>query len=69
MKVVDRIYQAFGLSVSEASRQALQAHVDANPKGKHGKHEYDLAEFGLTNALIDERFAFYTADKRWPISD
>jgi len=68
MGVVDRVYQAFDLTLSVESRNALQAHIDANPKGKHGKHRYDLAEYGLTREMIDERFAFYTEDRRWPIS-
>lgn len=66
--VVQRVYDAFGLVLSGAARAAMQAHVDANPKGKHGRHEYDLAEYGLTREMIDQRFAFYTKDKRWPIS-
>ncbi len=69
MAVVDRVYDAFGMQLSDDSRAALQAHIDNNPKGKHGRHEYDLAEYGLTSAMIAERFAFYTADGRWPISD
>ena len=46
------------LPLSEESRTAMQAHIDANPKGKHGKHEYDLSEYGLTRELIEQRFAF-----------
>lgn len=69
MSVVQRVYAAFDMELAEESRAALQAHIDANPKGKHGKHEYDLAEYGLTADLIAERFAFYTGDQRWPISD
>jgi hypothetical protein len=69
MSVVDSVYEAFGLTVSDESRAAMQAHVDANPKGKHGKHEYNLAEYGLTREMIEERFAFYTGAERWPISD
>jgi len=69
MAVVEKIYRAFGLPLGAESRAALQAHVDANPKGKHGKHEYNLAEYGLTRELIEQRFAFYTSDTRWPISD
>ena len=66
--VVQKVYDAFGLELAAESRAAMQAHVDANPKGKHGKHEYDLQEYGLTRELIDQRFAFYTGDGRWPIS-
>lgn len=69
MAVVEKVYRAFNLPLGPESRAAMQAHVDANPKGKHGKHEYNLAEFGLTREMIDKRFAFYTSDKRWPISD
>ena len=69
LAVVEKVYAAFGLDLDDTSRSAMQAHIDANPKGKHGKHEYDLAEYGLTRELIQDRFAFYTGDKRWPISD
>ena len=46
----------------------MEAHIEANPKGKFGKHEYDLAEYGLTRDMIEQRFALYTRDTRWPIS-
>lgn len=68
MHIVERIYRAFDLPLEDAARAAMQAHIDANPKGKHGRHEYDLAEYGLTREMIKERFAFYTSDDRWPIS-
>ena len=69
MAVVRRVYDAFDMTLGDETRNALQSHVDANPKGKHGKHEYDLAEYGLTSELIAKRFAFYTGDERFPISD
>jgi Sulfotransferase family len=68
MGVVERVYTAFDLDLGDESRTVLQSHVRANPKGKHGKHVYKLAEYGLTREMIDERFAFYTGDGRWPIS-
>ena len=69
MAVVERLCQEFNLPLSEEGRAAMQAHVDANPKGKHGRHEYDLATYGLNKELIDRRFSFYTDDGRWPISE
>lgn len=69
MAVVEKVYEAFALPLSDESRSAMQAHVDANPKGKHGKHEYDLAEYGLTRELIEARFDFYISAGRWPISE
>jgi hypothetical protein len=69
MELAERVYRSFDLPISDESRAALQAHVDANPKGKHGRHEYDLAAYGLTADIIDERFDFYIRDGRWPLSD
>jgi hypothetical protein len=59
--VADRIYGHFGLPFPEETRAALRAHVDANPQGKHGKHSYDLSEFGLKEEAVRERFAAYAA--------
>ncbi len=69
LQLVERVCEHFDMPLGEEGRAALQAHIDANPKGKHGKHEYDLAAFGLTREMIEERFAFYTSDARFPISD
>ncbi|MEM9255920.1 MAG: sulfotransferase [Pseudomonadota bacterium] len=68
MGEIAHIYQAFGLDLGVSTRSALQSHIDHNPQGKHGKHEYDLSEYGLTRELIAQRFAFYTQDGRWPIN-
>ncbi|MEM0952722.1 MAG: sulfotransferase [Pseudomonadota bacterium] len=68
LAVIDSIYGAFNWPLSDESRSAFQHYVDANPKGKHGKHEYDLASYGLTAGEVKERFAFYTDNSDWPIS-
>jgi Sulfotransferase family len=68
MAVVERVYEGFGMVLNDTSRAVLDTHISANPKGKHGKHEYNLQEYGLSRELIDQRFAFYTSDARWPIS-
>ena len=64
----DRVVHLAAQAGVRYSLENPQAYIDANPKGKHGKHEYALSDYGLTRELIDERFAFYTADGRWPIS-
>ena len=69
MGVVEKVYSAFGMELTQEARATMHAHIDNNPKGKHGKHEYDVAEYGLTREIIEERFAFYTGDARWPVSD
>jgi hypothetical protein len=69
LAVVERVYGAFGLELSDAARAAMGAFIDNNPKGKHGKHHYDLESFGLSEQAVLERFGFYLDDSRWPISD
>ena len=69
MQVVETIYERFGWSLTDAALESFHAYIAANPKGKHGRHEYDLSSFGLTAAEVRARFAFYTDNPAWPISD
>lgn len=69
MAVIARIYERFGFTLSAAAREAMEHFVAENPKGKHGRHDYDLASFGLTEEQVLSRFDFYLQDERWPISD
>ena len=57
--VVEGIYAHFNEPLTDAARGAMHTYMDANPKGKHGKHEYDLAEYGLDRAGVHQRFAGY----------
>jgi hypothetical protein len=57
----ERIYARFDLPLPPASRDALRAFAAENPEGKHGKHEYALAQYGLDEARVRARFAAYTA--------
>ena len=59
LAVAERIHRHFGLPLEDEARAAMQAHLDANPKGKHGTHQYDLDSFGLDAARVRERFADY----------
>lgn len=68
MELLEHIYQGLGMELCDESRTALQAHIDAHPKGKHGKHQYDLSAYGLSDEAVRERFAFYLDDGRWPLS-
>jgi len=56
---VEGIYHHFELPMTPAAREALEAHVAANPKGRHGKHEYQLEDWGLTKDDVSARFAPY----------
>ena len=56
---VERIYEHFGLPVGDNAAVSLKAHIEANPKGQHGKHEYNLDDWGLTADDVAKRFEPY----------
>jgi hypothetical protein len=58
---VGAIYSALGLELDPAAASAMDAYVEAHPKGEFGVHRYDLAEFGLDAPSLRERFADYAA--------
>jgi hypothetical protein len=55
---VEAVYGYFGLSLPGAAADAMRALV-AGSEGREPRpgHRYDLADFGLTGAEVDERFA------------
>jgi len=54
-----RILEKAGLRWDDEVEAALQAFLDANPAGKHGKHRYDLEKYGYSPDSLRERFAGY----------
>lgn len=56
---VEAIYRARGTPLSESGRAAMQAWLDANPVGKHGRHEYCLADYGIARAEVEQLFEAY----------
>ncbi|BDS15365.1 sulfotransferase family protein [Aureispira anguillae] len=56
---LQQIYQQIGrpwtTQVESEIKQAMLQHK----KNKYGKHHYDMADFGLTNASIEQAFSFY----------
>ena len=56
---MERAYARFGKPFTAETRTAMQAVLDANPQGKHGKHEYRLEDYGLTRDEVYDRFAGY----------
>jgi hypothetical protein len=56
-----RVYAYFDLPLPAAARDALRAFAAENPEGKHGKHEYDLTQYGLDEERVRARFAGYVA--------
>jgi hypothetical protein len=60
LAVVEQLYATAGVDLTGRARRELQAYLDANPRGKHGRVVYDLAgDFGVTADELRPRFAFY----------
>ncbi len=57
--VAEGIYDHFELPFESELRSAMEAYGLANPRGKHGDHDYDLERYGLSEGAVRERFAWY----------
>ena len=58
--MVERIYARNGRALTPECRTQLDNFMRANPRGKHGRVEYDLrGDFGLDPGEVRERFASY----------
>ena len=53
------LYDWLGRELTPATEERMQAWRADNPRDKHGSHQYDGAEFGLTDARLAERFGAY----------
>ena len=59
LDTIHAIYQHFGLPFTAEARAAMQAHIAAHPKGKHGAHRYTPEMFGLSAEGISEQCRRY----------
>lgn len=64
---MQKLYANFGETLTETGQQSMQAMLDANPQGKHGKHDYHLEDYGLTRASVYDHFADYIERFQIPI--
>ena len=57
MAVVEAIYRKFGLDLTDAARESMQAmHAESQKGPRAPKHTYSLADYGLTPEAVKERF-------------
>ncbi len=66
---VKRIYAHFAEPFTPEAETAMAGYMAANPAGKHGRHSYDLAEYGLTKQGVRAEFAGYIERYRIPVKD
>ena len=57
--VVEKIYQAFDLPMTDAAAARMRAFIDDNPPGKHGIHRYAPEEFGVDPDRVRAEFGAY----------
>lgn len=56
---IRQIYDAAGLDWPEGHADRIDGYLRDKPKGKHGKHEYTLEEYGLDAATVDAVYSDY----------
>lgn len=56
---VARVYADLGHELDDDARRLVGAWMDAHPQDLHGRHVYDIADFGLSRDQVRERFAAY----------
>lgn len=59
LAVAGDIYDRLGLALGAAAERAMLDFLAHNPKDKHGRHEYGLAEFGLDASEERARYRNY----------
>ena len=59
--VVRALYGSIGRVLSDDAASRMQAHLDAQPKGSHGSHDYDFGDLGLDVDVERARYATYTS--------
>ena len=59
MKVLRRIYKDCGAEVSDELLSIFEASNRQNPKGKYGKHQYNLEEFGIDEDYLRQFTSSY----------
>jgi hypothetical protein len=73
LATVEQIYDVAGQPMTVEARGAMERFIAAHPRGRHGRVEYDLADFGLDAAERRAALRFYvdrfgireeTGDKR-----
>ncbi|HTH28635.1 MAG TPA: sulfotransferase [Sphingobium sp.] len=59
MATIERIYAFAGLKLTPQVRAAMEARIAQAPETSHGEHRYAIADYGMTEDAIRERFGNY----------
>lgn len=56
---LEQAYDHFGFDFSGDTQGHMQTYLAENPAQKHGTHHYSMEEYGLSQAMIRDRFSAY----------
>lgn len=59
MATAEQIYEWLDWELTDETRRAMQIWLDDNPQGKHGRHSYNLTDFGYTPEEANNLFGDY----------
>jgi hypothetical protein len=60
LATVRRIYEQFSMPLSAVAERRMRAFLAENQQDKHGRHHYDLENFGLDPQDLAQRFKAYS---------
>lgn len=66
---IRKVYAHFDEPFTETAEKAMFDYMANNPQGKHGKHVYSLADYGLTREEIRVRYKDYCERFQIPTRD
>jgi hypothetical protein len=62
-----RILQRAGIGFGDEAVRRAERYLEAHPQNRYGKHTYHLADFGLSEAQVEEYFSLYRERHGIPI--
>jgi hypothetical protein len=64
LTTVRAIYERAGLQLTPQAEAAMKTWLASHPQGRHGRHQYSLADFGLTEREVLDAFGEYMEVER-----
>ncbi len=64
LPIIADLYAFIGEDLTDEARSQMLAWRESTPRGQHGKHVYEAADFGIDLAQLQRRFDFYS--RRFP---
>ncbi|MGB5368711.1 MAG: sulfotransferase [Polyangiales bacterium] len=61
LEAIAEIYERFGLPFDDELAARLSARIEEDPTPQFGEHDYDIADYGLSEAEIQDAFSEYRA--------